>query len=199
MGHNFYFKVNLNKYGEVKLQAEREKKTFINSIVAFLIGFIILIVGLFIVNGQLKDKVESRRKYLAETQSQLDAFQTNEDYLSSTDLDRLAQTFNNRIFWARKMVALGQEITDQLAVSKFSYNNGVLTLNGITPVDSNVQELDLINSFIIRLKGNPEISNDFPQIKSGQISRQIVKDTAILEFVIECYSAEHGYTRSQTR
>lgn len=199
MGHNFYFKVNLNKYGEVKLQAEREKKTFINSIVAFLIGFIILIVGLFIVNGQLKTKVETRRKYLAETQRQLDAFQTNEDYLSSADLDRLAQTFNNRIFWARKMVALGQEINDQLAVSKFSYNNGVLTLNGITPVNSNVQELDLINSFIIRLKANPEISNDFPQIKSGQISRQIVKDTAILEFVIECYSAEHGYTRSQTR
>ena len=192
MGQIFYFKINLNKYGEIKLQAEKEKKTFINAIVAFAICLIILIVGLVIVNGMLQEKVENRRSYLADTQKQLETFQTNEDYLSSTDLDRLSETFNNRIFWAKKMVALAQEINNQLAVSKFSYSNGILTLNGITPVDSNVKELDLINSFIIRLKENPEISNDFPQIKSGQISRQIVKDTAILEFVIECYSRDTG-------
>ena len=190
MGQVIYFKINHNKIGEVKLQAERERKTFINSIVTFAVCLIILIAGLIVVNNMLSAKVENRAKYLAETQRQLDAFQTNEDFLSSADLDRLAETFNNRIFWAKKMVALGQEINDQLAVSKFSYNNGILTLNGITPVDSNVQELDLINSFIIRLKNNPEISNDFPQIKSGQISRQIIKDTAILEFVIELYSRD---------
>lgn len=190
MGQIFYFKINLNKYGEVKLQAERERKTFLQSVIAFLVCLIILIVGLVVVNGMLQDKVQNRKAYLAETQRQLDAFQTNEDFLSSTDLDRLAETFNNRIFWSKKMVALAREINDQLAVSKFSYNNGILTLNGITPVDSNVKELDLINSFITRLKDNPEISNDFPQIKSGQISRQIIKDTAILEFVIELYSRD---------
>jgi repressor of nif and glnA expression len=88
------------------------------------------------------------------------------------------------------MVALGQEIDDKLAVRKFSYSNGVLTLNGITEVNSNVKEFDLINSFIQRLKQNPEIANDFPEIKSGQVIKQIVKDTAIFEFVIECYSRE---------
>ncbi len=190
MGTVFYFKINLNKYGEIKVQAERERKTFLNAAIVYLVCFVLLIAGLIVVNNKLKAKVETRRAYLAQTQKQLDSFQTNEDYLSSADLDKLAETFNNRIFWAKKMIALGEEINDQLAVSKFSFNNGILTLNGITPVNSNVQELDLINSFIIRLKSNPEIANDFPQIKSGQISRQIVKDTAILEFVIECYSKE---------
>jgi len=71
----------------------------------------------------------------------------------------------------------------------------VLTLNGITPVDNNVRELDLINEFILRLKSNPEISNDFPQIKSGLITKQMVKDTAIMEFVIECYSKDSQSTQ----
>ena len=53
-----------------------------------------------------------------------------------------------------------------------------------------MRELDLIQAFVDRLKNNPEISNDFPQIKSGTITRQIVKDTAILEFIIECYSKD---------
>jgi Tfp pilus assembly protein PilN len=191
----FYFKINLNKYGEMKLQAERENKTFRNAIIAFGVGAIIMFAGLIYINQNLKEKVDNRRKFLANTENQLKSYQTSEDYLSIDDLDRLAKTFNNRIFWAKKLVALSQEIDQKLAVRKFTFNNGVLTLNGITPVDDNVRELDLINEFILRLKSNPEISNDFPQIKSGAITKQVVKDTAILEFVIECYSNEANQSR----
>ncbi len=190
MTNAFYFKINLNKFGEMRLQAEREKKTFTTAVVCFILGFALLIGAWFYINAKGEARVNSRKDYLAETMKQLESFQTSADYLSSEDLDRLAETFTNRIFWAKKMIALGQEIDDKLAVRKFFYANGILTLNGITEVDVNVKELDLIQSFINRLKSNPEINNDFPQIKSGQITRQIVKDTAILEFVIECYSRE---------
>jgi len=190
MTNQFYFKINLNKYGEQRLQQEREGKTFRNAAIFFLLGFIIILVAWFYILGATKTKVENRRKYLAETQDELNRYQTSGDYLSSNDLSRLASTFNNRIFWARKMVALSQEIDDRLAVRKFSYANGILTINGITEVDVNVKEFDLINSFIQRLKANPEIANDFPDIKSGQVIRQVVKDTAIFEFVIECYTRD---------
>ena len=196
MNNTFYFKINLNKFGELRIQAEREKRTFITAVVCCTIGLIIMAAGWIYIQGMAKDRVETRRKYLAETTKQLESFQTNSDYLSSNDLDHLAETFTNRIFWAKKMIALGQEIDDKLAVRKFTYANGILTLNGITEVDVKVKELDLIQAFINRLKSNPEISNDFPQIKSGQITRQVVKDTAILEFVIECYSKEATGGRS---
>lgn len=186
----FYFKINLNKFGEQRIQQERENKTFRNAAIFFVVGFLVVLVAWFYILGSSNMKVQNRQKYLAETQAELDRYQTSGDYLSSNDLGRLARTFNNRIFWAKKMIALGQEIDDKLAVRKFSYANGVLTLNGITEVNANVKELDLINSFIHRLKSNPEISNDFPEIKSGQIIRQVVKDTAIFEFVIECYTPE---------
>ncbi len=190
METTFYFKINLNKYGEMRLQAEREKKQFINAVIIFAVGLVILIAAWIYINGMINTRVENRQRYLNELQKELASYETSEDYLSSKDLDKLAETFNNRIFWAKKMVALSNEINEKLAVRKFTYNNGVLTLNGITEVDKNVKELDLIQSFIDRLKSNEEISNDFPRIKSGFITRQIVKDTAILEFVIECYSKE---------
>jgi len=190
METTFYFKINLNKYGEMSLQAEREKKQFINAVIIFAVGLVILIAAWIYINGMINTRVENRQRYLNELQKELASYETSEDYLSSKDLDKLAETFNNRIFWAKKMVALSNEIEEKLAVKKFTYNNGVLTLNGITEVDKNVKELDLIQSFIDRLKSNEEISNDFPRIKSGFITRQIVKDTAILEFVIECYSKE---------
>ncbi|MBP7333418.1 MAG: hypothetical protein KA963_01730 [Candidatus Cloacimonas sp.] len=190
MDTTFYFKINLNKYGEMRLQAEREKKIFINSIVTFAVGFIIIIVAWIYINGMMKTRVETRQRYYKELQKELASYETSEDYLSSRDLDKLAETFNNRIFWAKKMIALSNEIDEKLAVRKFTYTNGVLTLNGITEIDKNIKELDLIQSFIDRLKSNTEISNDFPRIKSGSITRQVVKDTDILEFVIECYSRE---------
>lgn len=179
----------------MRLQAEKEKKTFRSAIIVFIIGIVALSAAAYYYNTKLDAKIENRRIYLSETETQLKSFQTSGDYLSSNDLDRLTATFTNRIFWAKKMVALGAEINDKLAVRKFSFNNGILTLNGITPVEKDVKEIDLINQFIDRLKSNPEISNDFPQIKSGLITKQTVKDTDILEFVIDCYSREKGVTK----
>ncbi len=192
MKHDFYFKINLNKYGEQRLEKERENRTLRNSVIFFAIAFILVLAAWFYIIGNTKHKVEAREQYLSEIQVELQRYRTSGDYLSSEDLDRLARTFNNRIFWARKMVALGAEINDKLAVRKFSYANGVLTINGITEVSTNVKEFDLINGFIDRLKANPEISNDFPNIKSGQVMRQVIKDTAIFEFVIECYTPGTG-------
>ncbi|MCB5252534.1 MAG: hypothetical protein RBR69_02915 [Candidatus Cloacimonadaceae bacterium] len=192
MRHDFYFKVNLNKYGEQRLEQEREARTFRNSAIFFVVAFILVLAAWFYINGKTKHKVVAREKYLSEIQDELQRYRTSGDYLSSEDLDRLAETFNNRIFWARKMIALGEEIDSKLAVRKFDYSNGVLTINGITEVDANVKEFDLINGFIERLKSNPEIANDFPNIKSGQVIKQMIKDTAIFEFVIECYTPGKG-------
>ncbi len=189
MKYDFYFKINLNKYGEQRLEREREARTFRNAAIFFVICFILVIAGWFYILNNTKSKLDARQNYLTEIQDELQNYRTSGDYLSSDDLDRLAETFNNRIFWARKMVALGAEIDDKLAVRKFSYANGVLTINGITEIDAKVKEFDLIDEFIQRLKSNPEISNDFPEIKSGQVIKQVIKDTAIFEFVIECYTA----------
>jgi hypothetical protein len=61
MTNVFYFKINLNKFGEMKLQTERENKTFRNAVIAYLVGTLIMFGGLFYLNGILKKKVENRQ------------------------------------------------------------------------------------------------------------------------------------------
>ncbi|MBW6514290.1 MAG: PilN domain-containing protein [Candidatus Syntrophosphaera sp.] len=199
MTNVFYFKVNLNKYGEMKLQAERENKTFRNAVIAFLLGAIIMFAGLIYLNNSLKRKVEIRRQYYKEISARLSEYQSSGDYLSVVDVDKLAETFTDRIFWTKKLQALSHEIDQQLAVRKLNFNNGVLTLNGIIEVNRNIREGDITFDFVQRLKANPEISNDFPEIKSGSKTRQVAKDTEILEFVIECYSRDASAFRGSAQ
>jgi len=188
----FFFKINLNKFGEMKLQAERENRTFINSIVAFVVVLLVLIGGMYYVNMTLGKKLDNRIAYYNDLNKQLSQYQTSEDYLSSADLERLATTFDNRIFWAKKMVALAEVISDRLAVSKLNFNQGVLTLNGITEIQPNINEMNMIGEFINRIKSNEELVNDFPDVKMGSVTKRLVKDTEIMDFVIECYSKEKG-------
>lgn len=199
MTQQFYFKINLNKFGEMKLQQEKEKKTFIQAILFFVIGTIILFAFVLYLDSVLAKKVVSRKDFLAETEKQIASYEKSSDFLSSNDLDLLAKTFNDRIFWAKKLVALSKEIDDKMAITQFSYKNGILSLYGVTQIDANIREFDLIDMFIAKLKANDQISMDFPEIKYARASRDKVKDTDILRFQIDCFSKDFNKTRGGVR
>jgi hypothetical protein len=172
----------------MKLQQEKEQKTFIRAILLFGIGTIILFGCVLYFDSLLAEKVQNRKDFLAETEKQIASFQKSADFLSSNDLDLLAKTFTDRIFWAKKLVALSQEIDNKMAITQFSYKNGILSLYGVTSIDKNQREFDLIDQFIAKLKANPQISMDFPEIKYARASRDKVKDTDIIRFQIDCIS-----------
>ena len=192
MIQQFYFKINLNKFGEMKLQKEKEKKNFIQALLIFGIGTIILFAGVLYLDSVLADKVLNRQDFLRDIEKQIASYQKSTDFLSSNDLDLLAKTFNDRIFWAKKLVALSQEIDNKMAITQFSYKNGILSLYGVTSIDKNQREFDLIDQFITKLKANEEISSDFPDIKYARASRDKVKDTDILRFQIDCFSSDYN-------
>jgi len=190
MTQQFYFKINLNKFGEMKLQQEKERKTFIRALLFFGIGTIILFSFVVYLDSVLAKKVMNRDNFLQETERQIASFQKSADFLSSNDLDLLAKTFTDRIFWAKKLVALSHEIDNKMAITQFTYKNGILSLYGVTSIDRNQREFDLIDQFIAKLKSNEQISMDFPEIKYARASRDKVKDTDILRFQIDCYSKD---------
>ncbi len=199
MTQQFYFKINLNKFGEMKLQQEKEKKTFIQALLFFGIGTIILFAGVLYLDSILAEKVLSRQNFLDDTEKQIASYENSTDFLSSSDLDLLAKTFNDRIFWAKKLVALSQEIDNKMAITQFSYKNGVLSLYGVTSIEVNQREFDLIDGFITKLKLNEQISVDFPDIKYARATRDKVKDTDILRFQIDCFNKDFNTRRGGAR
>ncbi|HOE90410.1 MAG TPA: hypothetical protein PKZ69_01210 [Candidatus Cloacimonadota bacterium] len=190
--NQLHFTINLNKYGELKQQIEAENKTFWRMTSVFVIVSIILFGFALYLNSNMKQKYENRQKYLTDIQQQLNEFSASSDYLSSKDLERLTRVNNNRVFWAKKLVALSEKTSERIAITHFSFKNGILSLFGITKLDRDIKEFELIDSFIYSLKQNEDISNDFPEIRFVKSSKDVEKDVEILRFQIDCVSKDYG-------
>jgi hypothetical protein len=186
----FYFKINLNKFGELRLQQEQEQRSYRSFVSLFVLGTLVLFGFVFYMNSQLEKKLQNRQKFLKQLNEQVSSYETSGDYLGKADLDNLSKAFTDRIFWAKKLVALAERTQSQIAITHFSYKRGVLSLYGITKVERDQKEFDLIDSFIQSLKTNPQISQDFPEIIFVKSNRDREKDTDIIRFQVDCKGAD---------
>ena len=195
--NTFYFKINLNKFGELKQKAESEKRTFKISAISYAVVFIIATVLAILLSSNLGAKIKNRSKLLNGIRDEIKTYQVSGEFLSANDLVRLANISAERIFWTKKLVALSEKTTDKIAITHFSFKNNKLSLYGITRLDRNQREFDLIDKFITELKNNEQISIDFPQIQFVKSSKDKEKDVDILRFQIDCISK--SYTKKGGR
>lgn len=192
--NTFYFKINLNKFGEMKQKAAAEKRTFRISAISYGVIFLIATVIAIILSSNLSGKIKSRSKLLNSIRDEIETYQVSGEFLSSKDLVRLASLSSERIFWTQKLVALSEKTTDNIAITHFSFKNNKLSLFGITRLDRDAKEFDLINDFIIELMNNEQISSDFPDIQFVKSNKDKEKDVDILRFQIDCISKSYSRT-----
>lgn len=185
-----YFKINLNKYGELRRKILKDKTVFRNTVLVFFIVTALLYAYVLLLNHNLNNKLESRRTLLNEIKDEIETYHVSGKFLSSNDLKRLAKISTERIFWAKKLVAISEQTTDKIAITHFSFKNDALSLFGITKLDKDEKEFDLINEFIDNLKKKEQISTDFPDIQIVRSSRDIEKDVEILRFQIDLLAKE---------
>jgi len=190
--NQLFFKINLNKYGELKQKQERSKRTFLNTIVLFVLGTAILFGFALYQNSLLKNKFNNRNKLLKSIRKEISEYKDSGDYLSTKDLQRLASLSSDRVFWSQKLVALAEKTNSSIAITHFSYKMNSLSLFGITQLDKDVKEQSLINEFIAELKANKQISSDFPEIQFVKSRRDFEKDVEIVRFQIDCKKGDKG-------
>ena len=185
--NQLHFTINLNKYGELKQQAEAEKKIFINFTIFFFVAAALLYGFILFINYNTNIKLENRVQAANDLRNQVSQYVTSGDYLSAKDLERLAATSTDRVFWARKLVAFSEDTSEKIAVTHFSFKNNILSLYGITKIEIEEKEFDLIDDYINKLKSNKDISVDFPEIKFVRSTRDREKDADILRFQIDAF------------
>ncbi|MBN2830062.1 MAG: hypothetical protein JXR56_07060 [Candidatus Cloacimonetes bacterium] len=188
----FYFKINLNKFGELRLQQEIERRVFLTFLLIFIIGSIVMFGFVVYLQKDLQQKLDNREQLLLSINQQIESYKISGDFLSSNDLDRLAKVFNERVFWAKKLVALANQTEKRIAITDFTFKRGILSLYGITKIDKDEKEFDLIDDFIVSLKNNQQISSDFPDIKFVKSSRDREKDTDIIRFQIDAVGKDYS-------
>ena len=183
--NQFFFKINLNKFGELTQQKQADSKLFKNLVLSFAIGSVVLYGGILYSYWSLGNKHTNRVDLLRNINREIQSYRDSGDYLSTSDLERLARTSTERIFWANKLIALADITTDKIAITHFSFKNGVLSLFGITQVDVDEKEFDLINEFIDDLRIHEQIDIDFDEVRFVRSSRDREKDVEIIRFQID--------------
>ncbi|MBC8415088.1 MAG: hypothetical protein H8E11_01520 [Candidatus Cloacimonetes bacterium] len=186
----FYFKINLNKFGELRKQIETEKRTFNATAISYGITLVIVSIIVMLLNFNLNSKIENRKILLQDIKEEIETYEVSGEFLSSKDLQRLAKVITERIFWSKKLVAISEKTTDKIAITHFSFKGGHLSLYGITRLDKEQREFDLINNFINELKSNKQINIDFPEIQFVKSTYDIEKDVEILRFQIDCITKD---------
>lgn len=186
----FYFKINLNKFGELRQQIETEKRAFNATAISYGITLVIVSIIVMLLNFNLNSKIENRRILLQDIKEEIKTYEVSGEFLSSKDLQRLAKVITERIFWSKKLVAISEKTTDKIAITHFSFKRGHLSLYGITRLDKEQREFDLINNFINELKSNKQINIDFPEIQFVKSTYDIEKDVEILRFQIDCITKD---------
>ena len=189
--NTFYFKINLNKFGELKQKAESERRTFRISAISYAAIFLIATLIAILLSSNLSGKIKHRSKLLNGIRDEIKTYKVSGEFLSSKDLIRLANISSERIFWTKKLVALSEKTTDKIAITHFSFKNNKLSLYGITRLDRNQNEFTLIDDFITELNNDKQISGDFPKIKFVKSSKDKEKDVEILRFQIDCISKSY--------
>lgn len=195
----FYFGINLNKFGEERMKALKEKKTYVNTIIVFIIIILAISGFTYFNNLNLEKKIQTRKDQLADINKQISSYDnivssTNSQNLEK-DMEKFAQSYNRRIFWTKKLQALAEITSDSLAISKFSYKNGNWDLIGLIKAKKHEVPQDIINKYRTSLIEREEF-NDFRSVEF--VNRELVKkmlniDTdhdmdVIYDFKIQCKS-----------
>lgn len=184
--NQLYFSINLNKYGELRQKEYKERRAFQTTAILFFLFTIIIYGFILYYNNKLAEKVDNRAMLLNNIKQEIKSYQENDTYLSQKDLTNIAEISTDRIFWSKKLEALSEKTSDKIAITNFSFKNGVLSIFGITQLDKNEKEFDLINQFIESLKQNKQINIDFDEVLFVKSSRDFEKDVEILRFQIDC-------------
>ncbi len=178
----FYFGINLNKFGEERLKALKEKKTYINTVLAFVL-ITLAISGFTYFNSlNLERKVNTRKEQLADIKKQISTYDnivssSNSENLEK-DMEKFASAYNRRIFWTKKLQALAEITSDSLAISKFTYKNGNWDLVGLIKARKHEIPQDIINRYRSSLIEREEF-NDFRTVEF--VNRDLVKKMLNIE------------------
>lgn len=195
----FYFGINLNKFGEERMKALKEKKTYVNTIIVFIIIILAISGFTYFNNLNLEKKIQTRKDQLADINKQISSYDNIVSSANSQnlekDMEKFAQSYNRRIFWTKKLQALAEITSDSLAISKFSYKNGNWDLIGLIKAKKHEVPQDIINKYRTSLIEREEF-NDFRSVEF--VNRELVKkmlniDTdhdmdVIYDFKIQCKS-----------
>jgi len=186
---NIVYKINLNKASNRLDQFEQKQQ---KRRVAAIVFFFVVLVGITAVavvfSQQTQMKIKNLESELAGINLEIAHLSASAQYLSPEDIFALSQLATTRMTWTEKLNVLGRILPRDVAITELYYDYQIhsLRIKGISRVNPEMKDLDLVVSIVDLIKNNADFSKDFVDIKFSSSTRMKHQEQEIIEFEIEC-------------
>lgn len=191
-------KINLNhamsRASRRELVRERLRWSYFWVITALLMGALAVF---YLENVRVNDIITQKEDQIRDIQEQIKKLQQKGKNLSKTDIMSLAELESGRIFWAEKFMGLSRVLPEDMAITRITFKNNTLTINGVARIFLGEREFDVINRFIERLRGDAIFLEDFEDAKFSKFSRVTVLKQDVVEFEIVARAKSTGARASR--
>lgn len=181
------FTINLNKGEDL---AEREMRWRKRREVITLSLLAIIALLLFGFNYQqykaMNEITALKARTIREIDRQLDSLKRTGKNISKDDVMALAKLEKERVLWTKKLLAVGQLMPEDMALSYIEYKNNNLLIRFIGTVKSNQKEFDAVKEMIDRLRNSPLFFRDFADMRLREQHQAKVGEQDIMSFSILC-------------
>ena len=181
------FTINLNKGEDL---AEREARWRKRREIITLTLLVIIVAILSMINIQQYSTAEgvlqTKRNIIADIDRQLDSLKKTGKNISKEDVLALAKLEKNRVLWTKKMLAIGELIPEEMAVTFMEYKNNMLLLRFIASIKRDEKEFDRVKEMIDKLRNSPLFFRDFAELKLKEQHRGDIDEQSILSFSVLC-------------
>lgn len=186
---NIAYKINLNKASNRLDQFEMQQKRRRTVALAFFFVALAAVTGVAIFfTIQTQQKINDYQAELTKIETETAALTASSQYLSPDDIFALAELANKRMTWTEKFNVLGKILPKDVAITElyYDYQVKVLRIKGISRVNPQMKDLDLVVSIVDIIKNNKDFAKNFADIRFTSSTR-IKHDTQeMVQFEIEC-------------
>lgn len=181
------FTINLNKGEDV---AEREMRWRRRREVITLALLAIVSIILFGFNYQqyqsMNEITALKARTIREIDRQLDSLKKTGKNISKDDVMALAKLEKERVLWTKKLLAIGQQMPEDMALSYIEFKNNLLLIRFIGTMKQDQKEFDQVKEILDRLRSSPLFFRDFLDMRLKEQHQAMVGDQNIMSFSVVC-------------
>lgn len=181
------FTINLNKGEDIAEREARWRKRREIITLTVLAIFVLVLSMINITQYQIVEGIiDTKETIIRDIDRQLDSLKKTGKNISKDDVLALAKLEKERVLWTKKLLALGQELPEEMALTYIEFKNNVLLIRFITTIKAKEKEFDKVKEMIDKLRASPLFFRDFSQMRLKEQHRADVEDQTILSFSVVC-------------
>lgn len=181
------FTINLNKGENV---AEREARWTKRREIITMTVLIIIVSVLTMVNYQqyatIEGVVKTKEQTIIYIDKQLDSLKKTGKNISKQDVLALAKLEKERVLWTKKLLAIGELLPEDMALTYIDFKNQLLLLRFISKIEQGEKEFDRVKLMIDKLRNSPMFFRDFKDMRLKEQHQSDIDEQTILSFSVLC-------------